>query len=197
MKICKTENCDRSSEYRDRGHLGYCGKHYQQIWKFGKTKRTIHDKNEIIIKKYYAEMFLYFANGVERTRTKIDIKNIDLIKQYKWSVSSNGYVWCSSLKKYLHSFLLKTKIGLDTDHVNENKLDNRMKNLREATRTENNCNKKQSLGLTYRKKRKKWLVQISYKLKHYNLGYYADKKEAIKVRRKAELKYFGEFAPKR
>lgn len=48
-------------------------------------------------------------------------------------------------------------------------------------------------GVYFNKKRKKWIAQIKFKGKVYNLGGYKDKLEAAKVRKEAEEKMFGEF----
>lgn len=48
-------------------------------------------------------------------------------------------------------------------------------------------------GVSWDKSRKKWVAQIWFKNKHYYLGRYDVKEEAIKVRKEAEEKIFGEF----
>ncbi|MDD4615334.1 MAG: AP2 domain-containing protein [Caldisericia bacterium] len=42
-----------------------------------------------------------------------------------------------------------------------------------------------------------WVARIQFKGKTYSLGYRSDKNEAIKLRKEAELKYFGEYLNKR
>ena len=79
------------------------------------------------------------------------------------------------------------------DHVNHNRADNRIKNLREVTHKENMRNKgiskKNTSGVTgvyYLKITKKWYAQIRVdgNLKH--LGYFKNKKDAINARKKEE-----------
>jgi hypothetical protein len=41
----------------------------------------------------------------------------------------------------------------------------------------------------------KWMAKIVVDYKCVNLGYYNDIEDAIKARKDAELKYFGEFQP--
>lgn len=48
-------------------------------------------------------------------------------------------------------------------------------------------------GVHWDNKRQKWVAQIEFKGKHYNLGRYTDKEDAIKARKEAEEKMFGEF----
>lgn len=48
-------------------------------------------------------------------------------------------------------------------------------------------------GVTWNSSRKKWTAQIEFKGKHYFLGRYTNKEDAIKARKEAEDKLFGEF----
>lgn len=34
-KICKVEGCNKSADYKDDGHLGYCNSHYRKYKKYG------------------------------------------------------------------------------------------------------------------------------------------------------------------
>jgi len=45
------------------------------------------------------------------------------------------------------------------------------------------------------KRKQRWHVQIRFHGKQHHLGYFCNLAQAAVVRRKAELKYFGEFAP--
>ena len=53
---------------------------------------------------------------------------------------------------------------------------------------------KKSKGYCWNKLRNKWQAQIKINKKCIHLGYFIDKKDAIKARKEAEKKYFGEFA---
>jgi hypothetical protein len=71
-------------------------------------------------------------------------------------------------KIYLHRFLISAPKGLEVDHINQNKLDNKKSNLRIVTRSENamnmkthNDSKSGRKGIYYDKKRKKWKAEIS------------------------------------
>lgn len=54
-------------------------------------------------------------------------------------------------------------------------------------------NKSGVTGVCWDRARQKWVAQITFKSKHYNLGRYNNKEDAIKVRKKAEEKLFGNF----
>lgn len=82
------------------------------------------------------------------------------------------------------------------DHKNHNKNDNRFKNLREVTHKENHKN--QSIpkhntsgivGVVWHKIAKKWNANIRIDKKLIHLGTFANKKDAIKARKDAEIKY--------
>ena len=54
-------------------------------------------------------------------------------------------------------------------------------------------NKSGVTGVCWDRSRQKWVAQITFQGKHYNLGRYNNKEDAIKVRKKAEEKLFGNF----
>lgn len=85
------------------------------------------------------------------------------------------------------------------DHMNGNKSDNRIGNLRLATNTQNH----QNVGITrsntsgfkgVRKLRKKWQAQIRANGRWLYLGVYPTPEEAAAAYKEAAAKYHGEFA---
>lgn len=86
------------------------------------------------------------------------------------------------------------------DHINCDKDDNRIENLREATITQNNHNVKLSKnntsgikGVCWHKKAKKWCATIGVYGKTIYLGLFDDLELAELVINEARLKYHGEF----
>ena len=71
----------------------------------------------------------------------IDTEDVPKIYNERFYVS-HGYAKVATSKKttYLHQLLAGCKEPLVTDHINQNKLDNRKKNLRCVTRHENMLN---------------------------------------------------------
>lgn len=57
----------------------------------------------------------------------------------------------------------------------------------------NSSNTSGVTGVSLDNKRKKWVAQIVFKGTHYNLGRFDKKDNAIKIRKQAEEKLFGEF----
>lgn len=88
------------------------------------------------------------------------------------------------------------------DHIDGDKTNNSFKNLREATFAENMRNRPIRQNNTsghkgvYQTKNGSWYAQIRIPGtdKALWLGIHATKEEASKVRREAEIKYFGTFA---
>lgn len=81
------------------------------------------------------------------------------------------------------------------DHINHDRADNRICNLREVNRSENSRNQKIAknntsgiMGVYYLKKTKRWYAQIRIYGKLNHLGYFKNKVDAIKARKDAEKK---------
>lgn len=101
----------------------------------------------------------------------------------------------------LHREIMNEPKGLMVDHKNNDSLDNRRENLREATRSQNRQNvpkrkgaSSRFIGVSYRKEEKRWRARISCKGKRIHLGHFSDEITAAKAYDKAALKYYGEFA---
>ena len=87
------------------------------------------------------------------------------------------------------------------DHIDRDKLNNRIENLRPASRSENlrNSSKRSSTtsrfkGVHYESSIKKWRASIYINNKKTQLGCYALEIEAAKAYNKAATENFGEFA---
>lgn len=86
------------------------------------------------------------------------------------------------------------------DHINGIKTDNRIVNLREATNAQNGknlkiskANKSGTKGVCYENYTQKWKAYIRVNYKNIVLGRFADIKDAIKIRKQAEIKHFKEW----
>ena len=97
---------------------------------------------------------------------------------------------------YVH----KTWPLADIDHINRNRHDNRLSNLREATRSQNvfagkmrSDNKSGQRGVSWHKRAKKWRVQIVVDKQVHHLGLFACKKIAGLVYSEHADKFYGEF----
>lgn len=138
----------------------------------------------------------------------VDDNDFDKVSSFSWSLNTNGYAVSSRYSKetkksvsfYLHRFLLgvEGKKHIEVDHINRNKLDNRIKNLRVCTRRDNSCNKSQKIGISgFRgvwKNHNGWQAVLKFRGERMCLGTYEDKKEAAKKWNEVAKKYHGEFA---
>lgn len=87
------------------------------------------------------------------------------------------------------------------DHINRNKTDNRLANLREASHSQQQMNAPRSKrnksgcrGVWLPKSENKWRACITVAGKNHWLGTFDRYEDAVLARRQAEIKYFGEFA---
>lgn len=189
--MCKVAECDRKEIIK-----GYCAKHYHHIQRHGEIiKRTTYDPNEAVYFGNEIIVILYDSNGHAIDIMITDKESYKKIEGLKICLAKNGYAVTRRNGKveHIHRIILNVRPGMYVDHINGNKLDNRLSNLRECTNSQNNMNKP-SLGIIFDKRRAKWVAYIvANKTRHY-LGQYEKKEDAITSRRKAEKKYFGEYA---
>lgn len=127
----------------------------------------------------------------------VDDDVYDWLNQWKWHLASGRYaardVRIGKLKRkiYMHVVVNETPEGFDTDHINQNKLDNRRSNLRTLTRSQNmrNClqvnNTSGFRGVSWHKQRRKWAVRAKVDGRYKSLGLYNSPEEASMVYQKA------------
>jgi hypothetical protein len=90
--------------------------------------------------------------------------------------------------------------GMEIDHINGNRSDNRIANLRVVDRSKNNMNscirgnnKSGVTGVSFRKDTEKWHARITVEKRIILLGNFDNIGEAIAARQAAEVRYFGEY----
>lgn len=86
----------------------------------------------------------------------------------------------------------------EIDHIDGDRTNNRISNLREATRGQNACNRPAS-GVVKHPKRKArpYTARIQFEGRQRHLGVFATYDEASAVYEAAKLEVFGEFSAKR
>jgi hypothetical protein len=89
------------------------------------------------------------------------------------------------------------------DHIDHNPLNNSRSNLRICTNQQNQMNSGKSknnksgvIGVHWNKANEKWRAQITLNNKQIHLGLFDNFEEVCKVRKEAEIKYFGDFRNK-
>lgn len=90
----------------------------------------------------------------------------------------------------------ETPNDLVIDHINHNRTDNRIENLRITTVADNfknqvlrNTNTSGVSGVSWYERYGKWVARINHKEKRICLGYFENKDDAISVRQKAEINF--------
>ena len=136
---------------------------------------------------------------IKLTRNKyalVDDTDFDSLNEHKWWFTTRGYAVREENGKviFMHRVINATPKGLDTDHINRNKLDNRKSNLRSITRSKNCMNvnppKNNTSGyLGVQKHAEGWMARIKVNYKHIYLGYFKHIDDAIQARKKAEIIY--------
>ncbi len=121
----------------------------------------------------------------------VDVEDYNKIIKYNWHLA-HGYPRTSinNKKVMLHHLILKKKKGMEVDHINRNKLDNRKKNLRLVTHLENCQNRVQiKNGTIWREKgRNFWRASIITNKRSRHIGVFKTKKEAIIAYKKEKTK---------
>lgn len=84
----------------------------------------------------------------------------------------------------------------DIDHINHDRVDNRIANLRDVSRNANSKNRSSQTnntsgqtGVVWNRKERKWQAQIVVNKRIKHLGRFADKDEAIAARKAAEIEH--------
>ena len=139
---------------------------------------------------YYNDELLFFTEA----------KWWDRFKGTTVSKYANGYasVRVDGKPIQVHRYLIGAKEGDIIDHINRNKKDNRLSNLRFSDKSENSFNRDADAhntsgrrGVWFRKDNNRWVAEIKKDNKKISLGCYATKEEAIKAREEGEIKYYG------
>lgn len=142
----------------------------------------------------------------------VDVEDYDFLMQWKWyakTQKNRDTVYAARTEKSpksrvfsIHRQLLNAKPGQICDHLNGNGLDNRRKNLRICTYSQNNMNKQKRKrktsskykGVYWHKKQKAWVSRITINTKPIHLGNFKSEYAAQLAYRKAAKEMFGEFA---
>ena len=119
-------------------------------------------------------------------------------KVLKGNMTWNGYMRVGKKNHLVHRLIAECYLPNpfnkhDVDHINGIRHDNRLCNLRWATRSENNINKKIK-GIVFHQG--KWRPRVQKDGKCYYFGLYETKEEATEAYQNKVKELFGEFAYK-
>jgi len=161
--------------------------------KLWKNKDELSDKVALVDDEDYERV-------VEAIRYKNGIPG----KWYAHEVAK-GYCYAvnGSRDVSIHRVVMNAPPGMDVDHINGDKLDNRKENLRVCTRAQNSSNKKlrrdskSGFKGVYQTRSGRYQAYIGMPGtagKHERLGTYDTPEEAARVRDRRAIELHGEFA---
>ena len=171
-------------------------------------------KNKFEVRGNLVAIFLRRKDG-SVLETIIDLSDLTRVDEYVGS-------WCASWSPYtksfyatghtprvngkqrtihLHRWIMKTPIGLQVDHINNDTLRNIRENLRNVTNNINTQNKKGSRvdsasgfrGVSWKKATNKWQSRVMVNGKSIYLGYYTNLQEATTAAHNARVKFMAGY----
>lgn len=138
----------------------------------------------------------------------VDYADYLVLNEMKWHLTIGGYAATKKMVNgkdttvFMHRVINETPDGYFTDHINQNKLDNRKKNLRTVTRSQNQHNRSayntkkisKFKGVFFHKRAKKFTsaIRVDGKLKH--LGYFENENDAACAYNNAAKIYHKKYA---
>lgn len=139
----------------------------------------------------------------------IDVEDVPLIAGSNWSArvpSNRNTVYAARRNPRavgghivsLHRFLMGSPAGFEVDHIDGDGLNNRRSNLRCATRSQNQHNRRPNKGsgpkgVAWHKRDQKWQARIMLNGKHHWLGNFSTAEEASLAYAEASQRLHGDF----
>lgn len=175
------------------------------IWKkYDNTNEYIDNQDGTTSVKVYDRFGKYIDSFI------IDTDKVNLVKKFKWILVKDNIVKDRPRFRVITAIHPSIILGryllnisekdLYVDHIDNNPLNNTMKNLRVTNKTQNQINHDiQSnntsgfTGVVWNAERNKWQAQIKFKNKKITAGRYKNKCDAIYARYLAENIIYGEY----
>lgn len=138
----------------------------------------------------------------------VDDEDFEFLNQWKWyaiKARTTFYavrnVGRSPFQKrvWMHRAIMNTPAEMDTDHRDNNGLNNQRENLRVCTNTQNQANKNKQTNNTSGYKgvfwnNEKWQARISIEGKKIHLGHFTNVEDAARAYDNAAKNIYGEYA---
>lgn len=134
---------------------------------------------------------LIVYNRKDNKEMLFDTEDFDLVDKTTCNINVYGYAqgYLDGRMQIIHRAIMKAPKGLQVDHINGNRLDNRKSNLRLATSQINNHNNTVAKGYTYDKRCKIYYARIAVNRKQVHLGSYKTQAEARAAYLQAKKQY--------
>ena len=145
-----------------------------------------------------------FGNVRNDKTGKIKNVNVDIKGYVRVTLSSKTERKNKFIQRLVaRAFILNPENKPQVDHIDNNRANNNIKNLRWTTISQNTQNRQLttkntsgSKGVSWRKDSQKWRAQITINGKTITLGCFVNKEDAINIRVQRAKDVFGEYINK-
>lgn len=186
-RLCSVDTCSKFAKSK-----GFCSLHYGRWRRLGDAYASVAKKRTTSA-SYIEDGIGYIELAGSRGFAMVDAEDFERINKRLWQLSSKGYATCiisvgknRQIVFMHHDVVGKPAQGLCTDHINQDRSDNRKDNLRNVTHSENlfntgmrSTNTSGFKGVSFDKINQRWVAYISYEKKSRNLGSFKIKDQAI------------------
>ena len=135
----------------------------------------------------------------------VDGDDYEWLMQWKWHAHQGRKSFYAARNEsggmvLMHRQILNAPIGMETDHIYHNGLDNRRDNIRLCTPSQNQANQNRRggtsvhKGVSWREGKNIWRAQIECNRKVLHIGSYHNELDAAKAYDKKAKELFGDFA---
>ena len=134
----------------------------------------------------------------------VDDTKFDELSKYHWFLSWNGYAVSSVYVDRKETRIRMHKIVKDgrfIDHIDGNKLNNQLSNLRICSKSTNGMNRGKTTlnksgykGVQWNKNCQKWRAMIRINSKSHHIGVFDEIRDAVIAYNNKAKELFGEFA---
>ncbi len=199
--ICECgKNCEKTNQQLKRAKCPMCDECYRPV----KIEIAKQQRSENKVDKYddYA---------IINNKIIVDLEDVDRLLSFnkKLLINSDNHVYINDENHeqiFIHRYLVGLPNRYDpvtqliSDHQDGNPLNNRKENLRIIPKPLNSINCKTyknntsgCKGVTLHKRTGKWQANIQYQKTNHYLGLFENYDDAVKARKEAEKKYFGDL----